>query len=322
LARLELRERWLLAILFLANGPLLTAIKFGNLSYFLLFALAGGLVLLRAGRSGAAGALLGLAAVIKPPLALFGLFFLFRRDLMGVLGFAFVGVATAVLSLVLVGWADNLYWFDTIILHYSRSWLSAFNVQSMSAFLIRLRPGIGIDYSDALPQLPTPGENLAAVILTGLVIVLAAAACIKDPALPPDKAQTESRRDLQYLLVLCLLLVSSPLSWDRYYSWLLMPTAFFLGSQPPFPSSRVMRGLGWLAISLATPLVMRPATLETLGEMTVYRSFVVSRLLFGGLLWFVLIAWWLAMSGGLLTYLSRDSTTEVAQNENPRSSHA
>ena len=148
LARTQLRERWLFGILFLANGPLLNGIKFGNLSYFMLFALAYGLALLRAGRSGAAGALLGVAAVIKPPLALFGLFFLFRRDLTGTIGFVLVGAVTVVLSLLLFGWAENLFWFQTCILQYSHSWLSAFSVQSISAFIIRLRPGIGIDYID------------------------------------------------------------------------------------------------------------------------------------------------------------------------------
>jgi len=323
LAGLEVRERWLLGILFFANGPLLNGIKFGNLSYFILLALAGGLALLRAGHSGAAGALLGVATVIKPPLALFGFFFLFRRDLMGTVGFVLVGVMTAILSLLLFGWAENLYWFETCIVQYSHSWLSAFSVQSISAFIIRLRPGIGIDYVDSLPQIPTSGENLAATMVTVLLFVIAIAACIRrtTSGFPRDEAQAQLRMDLQYLLVLCLVLVSSPLSWDRYYSWLLMPTAFFLGARPPFSPSRILRGLGWVAIALVTPLVMRPASLEVFGQLAVFR-FVVSRLLFGGLLWFGLIGWWLARSGGLLAPLSIGRAIEVPQTNGARSSQA
>jgi alpha-1,2-mannosyltransferase len=108
LARLELRERWLLALLFLANGPLMHGLKFGNTSHFILFALTAGLVLLRAGRSAAAGALLGAATMIKPPLLLFGVFFALRRDVRGTLGFGAMCAATAVLSVLLFGWADNL----------------------------------------------------------------------------------------------------------------------------------------------------------------------------------------------------------------------
>ena len=322
LAGLELRERWLFGILFFANGPLLNGIKFGNLSYFILCALAGGLALLRAGRSGAAGALLGVATVIKPPLALFGFFFLFRRDLMGTVGFVLVGVVTVVLSLLLFGWAENLFWFETCILQYSHSWLSAFSVQSVSAFIIRLRPEIGIDYIDSLPRIPTLGENLAATMVTVSLFVMAVVACIRRTSeFARDEGQAQARMDLQYLLVLCLVLVSSPLSWDRYYSWLLMPTAFFLGTRPPFPASRIMRGLGWMAIALVTPLVMRPLSLEGLGQLEVFR-FVVSRLLFGGLIWFGLVGWWLAQSGGLLAPSSTRRAIELPRTDGSRSGQA
>jgi hypothetical protein len=216
LARLELRERWLLALLFLANGPLMNAVKLGNTSYLILFALAAGLVLLRAQRPASAGALLGVAAMIKPPLLLFGLFFALSRDLRGTLGFAAVCAATAALSLVLFGWADNLYWFQTSILQYSQSWLAAFNVQSIPGFLLRLHADAKL--TDWLPQFPPPGEKLLAQILTGLIFLLAGAACLRRPteAVALREADAAERRDLQYLLVICLSLVSSPLTWSHY----------------------------------------------------------------------------------------------------------
>ena len=317
--KLELRERWLLAFLFLVNGPLLNGIKFGNLSYFILCALAGGLVLVREGRSGAAGALLGVATVIKPPLALFGLFFLFRRDVRGVFGYTAVGVVTVLLSLLVFGLADNLKWFQICIVQYSHSWLSTFSVQSISAFVIRFRPGIGIDYTDSIAQIPTHGERLIASILTGLLVITAAAACIRGSSrmLPHTEQQAGLRRDLQYLLVLCLVLVSSPLSWDRYYSWLLMPAAFFLGSRPILTSSQTVRWLGWLAIALVTPLVMRPNALGALGQTSIYRLFVVSHLLYGALLWFGLTAWWLVSSVGRLASRNKSTTDEASQQGAP-----
>ena len=157
LASLELRERWLLALLFAVNGPLLNAIKFGNTSYFIPFALAAGLVLLRARRPTAAGALLGAATVIKPPLALFGLFFLLRRDWRGVFAFASVGVVTVLLSLALFGWDLNRYWLQTIM-QYSHGWLAGASVQSIPAFLYRLHepPDILLDWVSHAPQ---QGEN-------------------------------------------------------------------------------------------------------------------------------------------------------------------
>jgi hypothetical protein len=83
--------------------------------------------------------------------------------------------------------------------------------------------------------------------------------------------------------------------------WLLIPTAFFLGSQLSFASSRAARGFGWAAVALVTPLVEWPWSISNPGLMTMYSSFVLSHLLFGGLLWFGLVAWWLARSGSLLS---------------------
>ena len=90
LAGLKGAERWLLLLLFVANGPLQYSLKEGNTSHWVLAALAGGLYLLRAGRPVAAGALLGAAAVLKLPLLLFGAYFVLRRNWRGTLGFAAV----------------------------------------------------------------------------------------------------------------------------------------------------------------------------------------------------------------------------------------
>ncbi len=317
--RLELTERWLLAFLFLVNGPLLNGIKWGNLSYFILCPLAGGLLLARQGRSGAAGVLLGVATVIKPPLALFGLFFLFRRDMRGVLGYAAVGVVTVLLSLLVFGWTDNLNWFETCIVQYSHSWLSTFQAQSIPAFLIRFRPGIGIDYTDSIALIPTHGERLMASMVTGLLLLIAAAACIRASSrmVSHSEQQVGFRRDLQYLLVLCLVLVSSPLSWAHYYAWLLMPAAFFLGSRQSLALSQTARWLGWLAVALVTPLVMRPIALGALGHTSIYRLFLVSHLLCGALLWFGITVWWLASSVKQPASQNEPATDETSQQGAP-----
>ena len=265
LARLERRERWLLALLFLANGPLLSAIKWGNISYFLIFVLAAGLALLRSERSLAAGMLLAAAAILKPAFALFGIFFLLRRDLRGVLGFALVGVATVSLSLVLFGWKDNLFWLQTSILQYSNNWLAVSGNQSIPAFLFRLHepPAILLDFS---AKAPGADEKLLAQLITGLIFLAALVSCFRSrsSAAAEDLAQARERRDLQYLLTICLCLVCSPLSWTHYYAWLLIPTAFFLSARSPIAASRPARFVGWIAIALVTPLVLWPQSTSPL----------------------------------------------------------
>ena len=301
LAQLETRERLILAWLFLANGPLLNAILLGNTSHIVLFALIAGLVLMRAGRSGAAGALLGLTAILKPPLLLFGVFFLLRRDARGVAGFAASCGAVVLASLAVFGWADNVHWFEACILPFSHDWVAAINVQSIDAFAARLSFGTDVlGKWEAYP--PTPGERLLAEVMTATVFLAAIFACLKRPAgpSPEPEGQGGTRRDLQYMLVICLALVASPLSWSHYYAWLLIPTAFFLRLQPSLPL--VGRWLGWTAVALIMPPL---SWLEPSNPLVAkfYVSVFVSHFLFGGLLWFGLLGWRLARSGGWLTRL-------------------
>lgn len=303
--RLELKARWLLTLLFLASGPLMNTIKLGNVSAMILFALIAGLMLIRAGRSGAAGAVLGVAAVIKLPLILIALFFIFRRDWRGVAGFSAVGVMTALLSLALFGWSDNLHWFQACVVEFTQSWLPSFNVQSISGFLLRLDANARL--SEWVPQMPTPGQKLVAHIFTGLIFLVAALACVRLPAKmdASNEIDASSRRDLQYLLVICLCLVSSPLTWSHYYLWLLVPTAFLLEGRLPLFNSQTARRVGWVAIALVAPLVGWPWSIPNSLLMTVYRTIIMSHLFLGGLIWFGLIAYSLARTGGLLSSAGR-----------------
>ncbi len=314
LAKLDVPERWILALLFIANGPLLTGIKFGNLSYVILAALAGGLLLIRSGRSGAAGALIGLAVVIKPVLILVGLFFLLRRDWRGVLAFAAVGLATALLSLIVFGWDENLAWFQNCIVQYSRNWLPTFSVQSISAFLLRLNAEAKISEWILVP--PTHIQKLVVQAITGLFFVAAALACLKSAKAGAGQEQvsqlSDERRDLQYMLVISLCLVTSPLAWSHYYAWLLLPTAFFLKSHATGEIPPVARWAGWAAIICVTPLNGWPTLISNPLLMDIYRSLFMSHMLWGGLIWFGLIVWWLAGKGGhLSSHKSEKGGTQI-----------
>lgn len=283
LAHLEQRERWQLAILFVVSGPLLNGFKFGNLSYFLILALAGGLALLRAKRPVWAGIVLGLAAVTKPPLALFGFFFLFRRDFRGLAGFAATGIAAVAFSLLAFGWETNLFWFETSVLKYSQSWLADFSVQSIPAFLERISLGGGGDWA---PRAPSPLEKLVAQSLTAIIIAMAAYACWKNAA--NKESDPRDRLTLQFLMVVTLSIAASPLSWAHYYMWLLAPAAFFLGWREAL--SRHEQLWGWVGIACITPLVTWTPPEARAALPAIYTSFLASHFLFGGLIWFGLIA--------------------------------
>jgi hypothetical protein len=289
-ARLGVRESCLLGLLFAANGPLLYSLKEGNTSHLVLLGLVAGLALLRDGRHAAAGAVLGACAVIKPPLALFGLYFLLRRDRAGLAGFASAGAGAVLASLLLAGWTLNLHWFEFSVLKFSTQWLAAYNVQSLPAFVLRLAPDSQqfLHEWTAIPEIGA-GQRLAGNLLRAAVVLSAAVAWWRAPAFAgADPAREAKRRDLQFLLVVCLALVASPLSWSHYYAWLLVPAAFILGPHG-LRDGRWPQALACIAIVLATALV-RPLAFGDGALAAAYRAFGVSHLLLAGLLAFGLVA--------------------------------
>lgn len=300
LAQLDLTGRWLLALLFVANGPLQYSVREGNTSHVILLALVAGLAFLRTGRPGLAGMVLGAAAIIKPPLLLFALFFALRRDVRGLAAFAAVCVTVAATSVALFGWADNLHWLDVCVLQFSHRWLAAFNVQSIPAFLFRFEaaPALLLDWNTYLPP---EGLTLPAQLLLAMLFMAAGLALLKPATLTS-----------QYMVTLCLAVLASPLSWSHYYCWLLLPIAFFLRREDM--QVRSFRIFGWLAILLVTPLV-RPLTFSHPWTTEIYKDIGVSHLLFGGLLWLGLLIWQMTRS-------PRAATPDPAASADKLSAHS
>ena len=86
---------------------------------------------------------------------------------------------------------------------------------------------------------------------------------------------------------------------------LLPPARLMLTPGPSNMDPRVYR-------ALATPLVLWPQPAAPSALATLYASFTVSHHLFGGLLWFGLIAWSLARTGGLLSQATGASRSALA----------
>lgn len=292
LAGLDRTGRWRLALLFAANGPLVYSVREGNLSHVILLALVAGLILLRQARPGMAGIVLGAAAVLKPPLVLMGLVFLLRRDGRGLGSFAATGAVAVAASLLLFGWAENLHWFEACIVTFNHQWLGAFNVQSISAFLLRLT-GSPAELMDWEGQAPGLQVRILAELLVGAVFAAAAWALLRSLRKPTSQSENE-RPDLTYLLAICLCLLASPLAWSHYYAWLLMPAAFLLRPQP------VGAPVRWTAVLLISPLVW-PLNPASPALMTLYQVAWSSHLLLGGLMVFGIVAWRLASLGEAIT---------------------
>lgn len=283
---------WLLLLLFAINGPLHNSLKEGNTTHIVLLLLAAGLWLLRGRRDVAAGLLLGFAAVIKLPLMLFGLYFLLRRNWGATAGFAGFCGAAGLLSLAIFGWEMHWHWLQLSVLQFSSHPLGAFNVQSVAGFLVRLTEGPAALMDWETLRIPAPLQRMTGTVAVGLLYLTALLACVRGSAQGTRTGGAEGSRgqDLEYALVLVLAVVSSPLSWSHYYLLMLLPAAFFLAPGSALAASPARRALGWAAILLTTPAVLVIAFANP-GLMEAYARFGVSYLLFGGLLWFGLLAW-------------------------------
>lgn len=232
--------------------------------------------------------------MIKLPLLVFGVYFVLRRNWRSAFAFGTVLAAAALLSLAVFGWSLHREWLEHSVLQYSSHPIGAWNVQSIQAFLVRLDrpPDILFDFWTARsPDLP---RRLAAFTLLGLLCGATVQAYARGRAAVAARADAAaaapvSSRELEFLLVLTLAIVTSPLSWSHYYALLLIPIAFFLGPDFPIAKGAWLHRLAWLGILLTTPVVLA-LSFSNPTLMTLYTSFGVSHVLLGGLIWFGLLA--------------------------------
>src|SRR6185312_13752086 len=87
---------------------------------------------------------------------------------------------------------------------------------------------------------------------------------------------------LEFVFVLAVAIVVSPLSWTHYYLLLLLPWGLYLGGQLLLPDDAITRALMWSGILLSSlPVVVfafDPGWIDSLISRTVFSAW-----LFGGL---------------------------------------
>ncbi len=284
LARPESKMGPALLFFILVNGPLIYSLREGNITQFTLPLLVAALLLWNARFEFAAGLVLGACAVLKLPLLLFGVYFLLRRRWWVVAGGAFTIGLTVVLSIAIFGVEINVGWYQNCIAPFLGRVIPAFNVQSIDGFLMRLSTGAEyLRYWQ--PVLPTVLHRavrilLFAGVLFGTFWLLWRA---DDGEQPGDEiGALRARHFLEFVLILDLSLVMSPLSWTHYFLLLLLPWGLYLGGRLAMPQGASDRSLMWAGIMLSSlPVVTLPLKSDWAGFLA-SRS-VVSAWLFGGL---------------------------------------
>jgi alpha-1,2-mannosyltransferase len=285
LARLDARGSALLFLAFAVNGPMVNSLREGNSTHILLFLLVAALLLWRTGRDYPAGLVLGLCAVLKLPFLLFGVYFLLRGRWRVVAGGATTVVTVMLLSLLYFGPDINLAWVRCCVEPFTLGTVPAFNVQSIDGFLLRLLTGAG-HLRDWTPMEPPAALTVIRVVLFatlyGGTFWLIQRAGARQSAIRATGLL--SARDLvEFVLVVNLAVVTSPVSWTHYYLLLLLPWSLYVGDLLSLPDDAVTRrlmGAGFLLASL--PVVMPEFGSGLLAEIAART--LVSAWLFGGLM--------------------------------------
>jgi hypothetical protein len=276
-------NKYVIVFLFMINGPLFYSLKEGNLTHFVLLALVAGVLCIDKKWDRWAGFFFALAAIIKLPLFLFAGYFFARRRWAVIRGYCFTLVGICSVSLLYAGWNSHVEWYREAILPFANKALSAFNVQSIDAFLLRLGDDARLyDWkpSDVSWEFRLLRHSFAAALL-GLSWLLFR----KSPE--SSDMRTVS---LELSMVLCVALIISPVSWTHYYLLLLLPLSLYAGRKLTIP----FRG-GWLvAIVVCVLLISPPVTFvspnSSFGAQVVTR-FLVSHYLGGAILLWLLLGY-------------------------------
>jgi hypothetical protein len=273
-----------LAFLFAVDGPLVNSLREGNTSHFVMLFLAGSLVLLLSGWLFAAGVLLGFCALMKLPLALFGVYYVLLRRWRLVAGGVCSVATLGFLSLLLFGAETNIGWYDRCVAPYLTGVVGAFNVQSIDAFLLRASTG-ETQLWDWDPVKVSGAHVILRTIMlgsmfAGTLYVLLRADRANSGKLKRDR---QANAAVEFVLVLNLALVTSPLSWTHYFALLLLPAALWVAGWIPAVCDSMARRLMYGGLFLAAmPVTMPSLDAGSIGP--VLARTVISVWLVGGLL--------------------------------------
>lgn len=239
-------RKYVIVFLFVVNGPLFYSLKEGNLTHFVLLLLVAGVLCLARGRDSWAGFFFAMAAIIKLPLFLFAGYFVASRRWSVLRGYGATVIGVCSVSLLYAGWTSHIEWYREAVLPFANKGLSAFNVQSIDGFLLRL--GDDARLYDWKPSEVGVEFRLLRHFVAAALLGMSWLLFMKRP----------NRNDMQTVsvelsMVLCVALMISPVSWTHYYLLLLLPLSLYAGQSLAIPS----RG-GWLAMFIVCVLLISP----------------------------------------------------------------
>lgn len=238
-----------LAIPLVGGTPLLLGVQYGQVDLVLLLLTTGAFLAGRARRDILAGVALGLAAAVKPTLALYGLYYLRKRAWATLGTAAIVGTLAGVAPFLILDGGALRDWFTIARYFGAGDYLSYPTNGSLRGVLLRAFVG----GPGRAPLLVSPP------LATGLwAIVAGATALAWWRRVGPGRGTAAAARE--WSLTVALILFAAPLSEDIHFVALLLPLAFL--------ADRAARGVAtarWRVLAIAACAVFIPPLVD-LGE--------------------------------------------------------
>lgn len=276
---LDSRDSALLLFALCVFGPLLYTFKVGNTSHFVLALILGGMMMVRSGKGFAAGALFGVAAVIKPALLLIGVLYFLRGRWSVVAGGATVIAGSIALSLLIFGWDMHVLWYETTIAPYASSTVSAYGNQTLQGLIARFEVGgpAGHDYD---PHILSAAGRLVAQGLALLLVLGAVVSAWLSARLTRPSAEDI---EIEVMMAVILAVVVSTVSWVHYYVWILPAIVVLWTRVQPGQALALLRWplIGAFALSMGIAFVSHSMTVGRFGP---FANFVASHWLWGALI--------------------------------------
>lgn len=246
----ENRWKWvaLASAALLAYFPTYASFTYGQTTFFILLLLVAGWDALRNGRDCSAGVWLGLAASLKPFVALFFLALMFARHVRAVAFFVVTCAVAAAVGLMIAGWGAHL---DYVRIAGDVTWLAASWNASFAGYFSRIfGGGENVPWANA----PSLARFLSVVCSVATLLVVS---CLLRRVRNWGR---ESQADVVFALVTPAMLLLSPLGWLYYFPLLFIALTVIWRLSLGLVGARYIRG-GLLVIVMVTaiPRALEPA---------------------------------------------------------------
>jgi hypothetical protein len=250
--------------------PILDNMWHGNISALIFFVFCLSYWLLRRNHPWLAGLALGFIVLLKFYPAFFLLYFAWRRNWRLIAGAVVSCAAMLAVSVLTVGWAGNLAYFQMVLAELRSGGIPAFNNQSISGFLLHAFTQGDVN---AWGEIGTPLRlTLLRLALAGALIALVAWAMRRRPEATSDPLAAQ---DLDLALVIGVMLLASPITWYHYYVWLLFPLLILFDALLMSPKTHtrqiVLLVIGYGLVVVQGIVVIRPFASQAIQDVWLLR---------------------------------------------------